>query len=249
MTELHCHILPGIDDGARNTSEALALLRAEAEQGVDRIVFTPHFNESISVDEFVWRRADSFERLKTALADTNLEFDMKLGAEVYFTPALRDMNLAPLCFSGTGYMLVELPTTHKPAFLNETLSFIESLGITPIIAHVERYPYAMDDLTLIYEWVDGGALVQTNAGALWHNDSATRTILKLIEWDLVHLVSTDAHSPDKRPVNFYWGLDVLEKTLGRDVKRTILENGDDVFDNIELEPSPYCPKKSFGRWK
>ncbi len=249
MTELHCHILPGIDDGARNVQESLALLRAEAEQGVDRIVFTPHFNESISVDEFVCRRADSFERLNTALADTNLEFDMKLGAEVYFTPALRDMNLAPLCFNGTSYMLLELPTTHKPAFLNETLSAIESWGITPIIAHVERYPYAMDDLTMIYDWVDGGACVQTNAGALWHNDSDTKTILKLIEWDLIHLVSTDAHSPEKRPVNFFWGLDVLEKNLGSGIKAKLLENGDDVFDNIELDFEPYCPRKSFGRWK
>lgn len=249
MTELHCHILPGIDDGARNTNESLALLRAEAEQGVNRIIFTPHFNESISVDEFVRRRTDSFERLMSALAETDMQFDIKLGAEVFFTPALAKMDLLPLCFSGTSYMLLELPTTHKPDFLDETLSAIEEWNITPIIAHVERYPYAMNDPVMIYNWVKNGALVQTNAGSLWYNDSDTKTLLKLIEWDLVHLISTDAHSPEKRPVNFLWGLEVLEKNLGTEVKNKLLENGDDIFDNIEIESYPYCPKKSFGKWK
>lgn len=250
MTELHCHILPGLDDGARNIDESLALLREEAEQGVKRIVFTPHFNESITVDDFVLRREKAFDRLKSALDGTDYSFDMRLGAEVLYTPELRNMNLAPLCFSGTSYMLIEFSVRHEPQFVNETLSYITSLGITPIIAHVERYPYVLDDLTMLYDWVCRGVCVQVNAGSLWRDDKLTRQILKLFEWDLAHVISTDAHSPDNRPVTMRWGLEVLEQALGTDFKNRIVENGDDIFDNVELDIfDPYCPKKVLGKWK
>lgn len=250
MTDLHCHILPGVDDGARNVAESIALLRDAAEQGIDRVVFTPHFNDSISVEDFVALRAGAFERLKAALAETELNFDMRLGAEVYYTPKLRDMNLAPLCYTGTGYMLLELSFSRMQPFLDETLTHIMSLGITPIIAHVERYPYVLDNLPMLYDWVQRGVCVQVNAESLWRNDKDTQLLLKLFEWNLAHLVSTDAHSSERRPVNMRWGMEILEKNLGTEFVNKIIENGDDVFDNVEMDfYNPYCPKKSWGKWK
>ena len=131
MTDLHCHILPGIDDGARDVETAIALLSMEKEQGVDKIVFTPHFRcDDIGLDEFLEARDSAFNLLMDSLpSDLKSSFDFKLGAEVYFSPTLSRVDFSKLCFTDTSYMLVELPFTSgvRPAFLDEILFDISFL--------------------------------------------------------------------------------------------------------------------------
>ena len=251
MTELHCHILPGIDDGAKDVHASIELLRMEKKDGVDNIVFTPHFHcDRIDVDGFIDLREKAFGRLKEALKnEPDLNFNMKLGAEVYFSPGLRDVDLAPLCFTDTSYMLIEFPTSHKPAFIKETLYNIQSIGITPIIAHVERYGYVLEDLTILYEWVQSGACVQINAGSLIRNDKLSALLLKLINWNLVHVISTDTHSVERRPPNMAPAIDLLGRKSGSETLDRIVTNGDDIFDNVEISVYDlHYPKKVLGRW-
>ena len=99
----------------------------------------------------------------------------------------------------TAYMLIEFPTTHKPHFIKQTLYALQEQGILPLIAHIERYPYVLDDPTLLYEWVAAGAYAQINAGALLQDAKLRKKLCKFISWGLVHVLSTDTHSPDKRP--------------------------------------------------
>ena len=244
MTDLHCHILPGIDDGARDVDTALALLDMEKAQGVNRIVFTPHFRcDDVSLDEFLEKREAAWSSLMAALPE-NLKssFDFKLGAEVYFSPTLSRVDFSKLCFTDTSYMLVELPFTSgvRPAFLDEILYDISSEGITPIIAHVERYPYILSDPTKIYDWVMAGYLVQTNAGAVISGD---KMIKKLISWGLVQVVSSDAHSLHRRPPMMAEAFDKLPSDV-------FLANGDDIFENYEIDVGePHYPQKVLGRWK
>ena len=244
MTDLHCHILPRIDDGARDVETALALLDMEKAQGVDRIVFTPHFRcDDVSLDEFLEKREAAWSSLMAALPE-NLKssFDFKLGAEVYFSPTLSRVDFSKLCFTDTSYMLVELPFTSgvRPAFLDEILYDISSEGITPIIAHVERYPYILSDLTKIYDWVMAGYLVQTNAKTVVEGD---KMIKKLISWGLVQVVSSDAHSLHRRPPMMAEAFDKLPSDV-------FLANGDDIFENYEIDVGePHYPQKVLGRWK
>ena len=167
MTDLHCHILPGMDDGAKDTAVSLELLRREYEDGVRNIAFTSHFNsERTTVEAFTEKRQTAFEQLTAALEGQPMQFDFKLGAEVFFSPGLCELDTRALCMGDTAYLLLEFPTTHKPHFIRQTLYNLQQQGIVPLIAHIERYPYVLEDPTLLYDWVAAGAYAQINVGAL-----------------------------------------------------------------------------------
>ena len=215
MTDLHCHILPGIDDGAKDTTVSLELLRREYEDGVRNIAFTSHFNsERTTVEAFTAKRQAAFEQLTAALEGQPMQFDFKLGAEVFFSPGLCELDTRALCMGDTAYLLLEFPTTHKPHFIRQTLYNLQQQGIVPLIAHIERYPYVLEDPTLLYDWVAAGAYAQINAGALLE-PKLCKKLCKFIQWGLVHVISTDTHSPDKRPPRMAQGVQQLEKLLGK----------------------------------
>ena len=218
MTDLHCHILPGMDDGAKDTAVSLELLRREYEDGVRNIAFTSHFNsERTTVEAFTAKRQAAFEQLTAALEGQPMQFDFKLGAEVFFSPGLCELDTRALCMGDTAYLLLEFPTTHKPHFIRQTLYNLQQQGIVPLIAHIERYPYVLEDPTLLYDWVAAGAYAQINVGALLE-PKLCKKLCKFIQWGLVHVISTDTHSPDKRPPRMAQGVQQLEKLLGRDGK-------------------------------
>lgn len=245
MTDLHCHILPGIDDGAKDVSVSLELLRKEYEDGVRNIAFTSHFNsERTTVEAFLEKRAAAYARLTEALKEEPMDFRFKLGSEVYFSPKLCELDAKALCMGDTAYMLMEFPTTHKPHFIKQTLYALQEQGILPLIAHIERYPYVLDDPTLLYEWVAAGAYAQINAGALLQDAKLRKKLCKFISWGLVHVLSTDTHSPDKRPPRMAEGIQMLQKALGTEIADRIVRNGDELFDDQELDIiSPHQPKK------
>ena len=102
LVDLHCHILPGIDDGAKNLDVSMALLRKEVQDGVAGIVFTPHFHyERISVEDFAAKRRAAFLQVAKAAKETGLPLAGKLGAEVYFTTALPSLDLRALAWGTT----------------------------------------------------------------------------------------------------------------------------------------------------
>lgn len=249
MTDLHCHILPGMDDGAKDVATSLALLRREKQDGVENIAFTSHFNsERTTVDAYLEKRARAFDALCAGLEAEPMGLQFKLGAEVFFSPKLCDLEVEKLCIGDTAYMLLEFPTTHKPHFIQQTLQELQSRGILPLIAHIERYPYVLDDPQLLYQWVASGAYAQINAGALL-DASLRKKLFKFISWGLVHVVSTDTHSLDKRPPKMREALDILEKKLGGDIAQEIIRNGDELFFDQELDNSrPHQPKKVLGMW-
>ena len=215
MTDLHCHILPGMDDGAKDTAVSLELLHREYEDGVRNIAFTSHFNsERTTVEAFTAKRQAAFEQLTAALEGQPMQFDFKLGAEVFFSPGLCELDTRALCMGDTAYLLLEFPTTHKPHFIRQTLYNLQQQGIVPLIAHIERYPYVLEDPTLLYDWVAAGAYAQINAGALLE-PKLCKKLCKFIQWGLVHVISTDTHSPDKRPPRMAQGVQQLEKLLGK----------------------------------
>ncbi len=157
LVELHCHILPGIDDGARDLDMSMSLLRREVSDGVVGVVFTPHFHyERITVEKFVELRKAAFRQVAAAVRTEGLRVAGKLGAEVYYSTALPSLDLSKLAFADTSYILIEFPTTIQPPGIDETLFAIRAQGYTPILAHVERYPFVTEDPTLLYNWVNAG---------------------------------------------------------------------------------------------
>lgn len=134
MTDLHCHILPNIDDGAKDVSISLRLLEKEYADGVRNIAFTSHFNsEWTTPDAFLQKRAAAYETLTAALptGPEAMQFRFKLGCEVYFSPKLCELDAKALCIGDTSYMLVEFPTTHKPHFIRQTSPSCRSRAFCP----------------------------------------------------------------------------------------------------------------------
>ena len=99
------------------------------------------------------------------------------------------------------------------------------------------------------EWVAAGAYAQINAGALLQDAKLRKKLCKFISWGLVHVLSTDTHSSDKRPPRMAEGIQMLQKTLGTEIADRIVRNGDELFDDQELDIiSPHQPKKMLGMW-
>ena len=246
LVDLHCHILPGIDDGAKNLDVSMALLNKEIRDGVAGIVFTPHFHyERISVEDFAAKRKAAFLKVAKAARENGLPLTAKMGAEVYFTTALPSLEWSVLAFAKSNYILIEFPTTCHPAGIDETLYGVRQRGYTPILAHVERYPFVAEDPTLLYNWVSEGCLAQINASGLLRECRTAHWLQKLLDWNLVHLLCTDAHSMDTRPPNLAAGYSKLSSSIARRLRR----NGVEVYlGNDLVPPEPIKPKYRFGHW-
>ena len=140
MIDFHSHILPMLDDGSKSVDESLEMLRMLSEQGVKRVVATPHFyaNDE-SVDDFLKRRAESFERLKGHLTDDLPE--IMLGAEVrYYNGISRLDRLRKLTVENSRLLLLEMSTAKWTEYVvNELIELSNSGDLTVALAHIERY--------------------------------------------------------------------------------------------------------------
>jgi protein-tyrosine phosphatase len=146
---------------------------------------------------------------------------------------------------GTRVLLLELPVLQKPAFLREVLTALVQKGITPLIAHVERYQYVAQDPGILADWVELGALIQVNAQSVLDGGLAR----KLIKWGLCHVVASDAHSVRHRPVNLRAALDMVSKAMGAETARQLEANASDLFSGRTVVPGPNrMPKKILGFW-
>ena len=192
MVDLHTHILPGIDDGARDLQEALSMLAMEQATGVSRIFLTPHFNpEKTSTEAFLSAREDAWLRLTAAL-DPGTAPQLRLGAEVRFCPQLLDMDLKPLTLGSSDYLLLEpAGQTCPPNLLQITDRFLRR-GIVPVFAHVERYAFFRQNPSLLKRLTDLGALAQVTAGALFDRQDQ-RFSQACLQHNLAQLVASDAH--------------------------------------------------------
>ena len=215
MTDLHTHILPGMDDGAADPAESLELLRLEREQGVDRVVLTPHFyRERESAARFLDRRRAAFGAL-TRAAPPREGPELLLGAEVAWYPSLAEEDrLEELCLAGTRQLLLELPfQPWTPLLLDQVYNFAGVSGFIPVFAHVERYlPLAgrerLEDLMAM------GFPMQMNAGSLlglWSRRKCL-PLLRRGRW----YAASDCHSAGRRPPDLGRAAKLLAEKLGPD---------------------------------
>ncbi len=246
LVDLHCHILPGVDDGAKNIDVTAELLRQEIRGGVSGIMLTPHFYyERDKLESFALRREEAYRTVQAAIQNYGFNITCKLGAEVYFSTALPSLDLDVLAFEGTNYILIELPTNYHPGGIDEVLYDIQCAGYAPIIAHVERYSYVAENPVLLYEWVNNGALAHINASPLLRAGKTARLVKKYIDWGLVHFICSDAHSPDRRPAN----LSGAFKALPDSIAESMQETAEAIFDGEDpFVPEPHRPRKIFGKW-
>lgn len=213
MIDFHSHILPGIDDGSRNLEESLALLRQMREQGITTVVATPHFYaDEQSIDSFLQRRMDAFNRLMAQCTDTMPR--VLLGAEVlYYNGISRLEGLDKLCIDGTRILLLELPFTRwSSTVLREVLEIANNMNLTVVLAHIERY-MRYQRRGVFDELYRNGVIMQVNA-PYFADRSGRRAALRQLGAGQIHLLGTDCHGVDNRPPRMAEALDVIRKKYG-----------------------------------
>ena len=234
LTDLHCHILPGIDDGSKSVEMSVQMVQKEYEDGVRRIALTSHFDgNSGNLDAFLIARKDAFESLKEALQQSDFPMDeikFKLGAEVMFSPKLLEYDVSPLCLEGTKVLLIELPTMYKPYYLTETMYSLLGRGYQLLLAHVERYDYLMNDLDLLTEWVENGILVQANSRSFIEKTEYRKQLLKMIKQGMIHVIASDAHNMEHRKPTLLEGHEVVSKKCKRTEVEKMIVTAKELFE-------------------
>lgn len=195
MIDFHSHVLPGIDDGAKDVETSVAMLEESKRQGVTTIVCTPHYSgRKHSPARFKEKRNAAYERLKPHIPEG---IELRLGAEVFFPDdsVLSNEQLAMLTIEGTRYVMIEFPFTPTyPERLFERIEgFIAETDCIPLIAHADRYPAVWKNPSIVSRLIDMGCVVQLNAEA-FADKGAKKLARVLLEKGMVHAVGSDMHN-------------------------------------------------------
>ena len=228
--DLHSHILPGMDDGCQSVGEAVQLLRASYEQGIRKICATPHYYPVESVEEFLVRRDAAQQELYKALEKVTLPVpQLCMGAEVASRPGIcyqEDLN--KLCIGQSQYLLLEMPFHKWGEEVIRTVRGISNVrGITPILAHIERY-LPMQDKEILERLLDQEILVQMNAARLLHFSSRGQA-RRLLSNGTVQLLGSDCHNNSSRPQNLGQAVLYLQKKGMEDVLEEISRRSRRIF--------------------
>lgn len=236
LADLHTHILPGLDDGARTAADSLALLHAEVADGVGMVALTPHFHPRMGLATFLAQRARAQSVLAEALGGQEVNIDMRPGAEVRMDPALLDTDLARLCIEGTKVILLELPLSRFPDWARDVLDKALALGLTPLLVHVDRYPYLLKKPNLLVPLAQAGVRAHVNAGSLLAGGRLQRDLLAMVSHGLVHAVASDTHTVDRRPPCLAAGLAVVARHLGEEAALRLNHQAAALFWGEDFEP-------------
>ncbi|MDX6657651.1 MAG: protein-tyrosine phosphatase [Solirubrobacteraceae bacterium] len=201
MIDLHCHVLPGIDDGPETLEDSLALCRAAAAAGTRTVVATPHVSwDWPNVNSRVV--ADGVARVNEALEAEGLDLEVRPGAEVAMTRAgdLEDSELIALRLGGGPYLLVECPFSPAAAGFDAILHGLVARGHRILLAHPERCPAFQRDRERLRSFVDAGMLTSITAGALVGRFGRGVKVFarELLEQGLVHDIASDGHGAGPR---------------------------------------------------
>lgn len=218
VVDFHTHVLPRIDDGSASVEESLALLRMEAEQGVRRVVATPHFYAQVDMPKlFLERRAAAVSRLREAMKAFPELPRLSVGAEVHYFSGIGDADILPeLAIDNGRYVMIEMPMTAWTEKMYRELEKIhERFGLIPILAHVDRYIGPLQTYGIPERLMELPVVVQVNA-SFFQRFSTKHMALRMLERGQIHLLGSDCHNLKDRPVNIKQTVDLIEKKLGRE---------------------------------
>lgn len=204
LIDMHCHIIPGVDDGAKNREDASELLLMEYKSGVRKIVLTPHYRKGMfEPDEREVRQG--LEKVRQIILELGIEMEVCLGCEYYANSDMTKELIEHERFrmNGGKYVLVEFSSQHNFLKIRNWIYELVKAGFEPIIAHVERCPAVMEKKELVEELVELGAWIQVDAGAIlgedgWRLKTMSRRLLKE---ELIHFIGSDTHDKKRRRPN------------------------------------------------
>ena len=233
IIDFHSHILPGIDDGARNLDTSMAMLEQIREQKVDYMVATPHFYASKDrIDSFLAKRANAWEQLSEAIEERDFHNAPQffLGSEVAFFEGIsRADQIDSLTIGDTNLLLLEMPfVPWTMQNVREVEKLISDRKLHVIIAHLERFIWMPGNKKMIQSLLELPVTVQINAESFleWKH---RRTLLKMFRDGTAHILGSDCHGAHHRVPNLLEGRMVIEKKAGAEVLHRIDMQGEKLL--------------------
>ena len=216
VTDFHSHILPGVDDGSAGVEESIAMLRMEAAQGIDCVVATPHFYARYDDPcRFLQRRAAAEEQLRETMEDQCGLPQVLTGAEVHYFTGMSDSDdLRQLTIGEKRGILIEMPPAPwTDGMYRELVQVHEKQGLTPVIAHIDRYITPFHTHGILSRLEEMPVLVQANASFFLKRGTAPFA-LRLLRQGKIHLLGSDCHNLTDRAPNLGIALGAIRKRLG-----------------------------------
>ena len=231
IIDVHCHILPEIDDGAKNLEESKRMLEIAYAEGVRTIIATPHYRRRMfrySTEEI----EEQYNKLQEVAAEVGDGLRLLLGCEYHVDLDIIERLNSGECYrlAGTRYVLAEFSSIANYSFVRERIHALVSNGYTPVIAHVERC--VVLQVNQIKELVELGALIQLNADSILGKNGykTKRFCQKMMKEDLLDFVGTDAHGITERPPRIAKCAAYIEKKMGRDyAQRIFIDNPSEML--------------------
>lgn len=253
MIDIHCHILPEVDDGSRSLKESIEMALIAKEQGIKKIVNTSHYHP-----DFRYKKgAELLKELNdfnNVLKENRIDIEVVIGNEIYYTKDLikqiDDLDFYTL--NNSRYILIELPPTNFPSDLCNIVYELKEKNYVPVFAHVERYREVQENPELIYDVINAGAIIQINSHSILGKSGKElqRTCNTLISRNMVHVVGTDAHSSRRRTPIFLDAYKYICEKYSKEVADDLfIKNSNAIIHDEDLNISrPYkeeVKKKGF----
>jgi protein-tyrosine phosphatase len=245
MIDLHCHILPGLDDGAKNLEEAVEMARIADEEGIKKIVATPHLFRENFMCEDLGMIEEKKRDLNNALQANNIHVEILNGAEVHIAHNLMEeirKNRDYLVINSLSYMFVEFPSRHVFSGIRELFFELMSEGIIPIIAHPERNSVFVRNPSFLYELIQMGSLAQANGGSLSgiYGRDVEQAAFRFLDMGLIHFIASDGHDTRSLAPRLLGARKRAEGIIGEDGAKALVEdNPGAVLEDKEI---PYLPE-------
>lgn len=233
MLDIHSHILPAVDDGAKTIEESLEILKEMYRQDITDVLATPHFYpHEDNLEDFLDRTHKAFYLLKENTLNKKVP-NIFLGCEIlYYKGLSKTYELNCFTLNGSCYLLLELtPYSIGDTLFEELLYLKNKRKIIPIIAHIERYKDAKKYRKFIKFVKNNGILTQVNATSFFRKDYS-KTLDKLFSENVVTFIGTDSHSVDSRPPFMDIALEKIAQKYGDKAKEKLIKNANQLYLDI-----------------
>lgn len=219
LSDIHCHILYGVDDGAQNKEQAFHMLELAYDEGIRNIILTPHYRKTYEDGEKATIERH-FQVLKAYVEQQYADMNIYLGNEIfYYEGVVEDIEAGnAYTMAGSRYVLTEFMTGAPYSYVKNAVSAMLRHDYVPIIAHIERYECFVRDFEKVWEIKERGALIQVNASGVMgkHSCKEKKFCRKLLKYGLVNFVATDAHRDDMRRPEIAACADWIVRKCGMD---------------------------------
>ncbi len=234
MIDIHSHIIPNVDDGARSFEESISILNEAKEAGFSDVILTSHF-----IPDYNETKADELIKNKKTLQEKNNGIKLHSGMEVYIDEKIEDLfkNNKLLTLAESRYLLMELPLSNSVNYLDYIIYVLQSNNIVPIIAHPERYLAVQEDYKIVEEYIEKGCLIQSNYASIlgYYGKDAQKTVKKLLKNNLINFLGSDCHRKNSIYKIIPKAIKKITKIIGKDEFYKISNlNPQKILNNEEI---------------